>query len=59
MGQFRNGDFYPSAEGLAMAEIEDVVIKAETPAKVSRKKADKDPVDPIDPVADDQLSIEL
>jgi hypothetical protein len=38
MGQFRNGEFYPSAEGLAMAEIDDAVIKTET-TKTTRKKA--------------------
>lgn len=38
MGQFRNGEFYPSLDGLAMAEIDDAVIKTET-VKTSRKKA--------------------
>jgi hypothetical protein len=38
MGQFRNGEFYPSIDGLAMAEIDDAVIKTET-VKTSRKKA--------------------
>lgn len=38
MGQFRNGEFYPSIDGLAMAEIDDAVIKTET-VKSSRKKA--------------------
>lgn len=38
MGQFRNGEFYPSIDGLAMAEIDDAVIKTET-AKTTRKKA--------------------
>jgi hypothetical protein len=59
LGQFRNGDFYPSAEGLALAEIDDVVIKSETPpapTKAARKRADKDLADPA---GDAQLSIEL
>ena len=38
-GNFRNGDFFPTAEGLALAEIDDVVIKSETPKK-SKKKAE-------------------
>lgn len=38
MGQFRNGEFYPSIDGLAMAEIDDAVIKTET-TKTTRKKA--------------------
>jgi hypothetical protein len=45
MGQFRNGEFYPSIDGLAMAEIDDAVIKTET-VKSTKKKA-------AEPVADE------
>jgi hypothetical protein len=38
MGQFRNGEFYPSIDGLAMAEVDDAVIKTET-VKSTKKKA--------------------
>ena len=43
MGQFRNGEFYPSIDGLAMAEIDDAVIKTET-AKTSKKAKAAEPV---------------
>lgn len=46
MGQFRNGEFYPSLDGLAMAEIDDAVIKTET-VKTSRKKVAEPAADEI------------
>lgn len=33
LGNFRNGVFIPTEDGLKAAEIDDVVIKSETPAK--------------------------
>jgi hypothetical protein len=52
MGQFRNGEFYPSIDGLAMAEIDDAVIKTET-VKTTRKKA-------VEPVAvADEITIDV
>ena len=50
-GNFRNGDFFPTAEGLAMAEIDDVVIKSETPKK-GKKKAEAVEVAEADPTED-------
>lgn len=40
MGQFRNGEFYPTIDGLAMAEIEEAVIKTETLKPSKKAKAE-------------------
>jgi len=51
MGQFRNGEFYPSLDGLAMSEVEDAVIKTET-AKPSKKAKAAEP-------ASEEITIEV
>lgn len=51
MGQFRNGDFYATEEGLLELEVEDVV------AKPKRKKADAAPETPEAPA--DDVTIEV
>ena len=48
MGQFRNGEFTPTAEGLAASDIEEAVVK---PVRTKRTKVEA-------PVMDDEPSID-
>lgn len=54
LGDFKNGIFNPTNDGLAMAEIDDVVVKSETPKKAAKAKK----VEPVDDVSLDDLLAE-
>lgn len=56
LGNFRNGVFIPTDDGLRMAEIDDAVIKSETPKKTKAKKAEVVDAPTADPVADQDFS---
>lgn len=59
MGQFRNGDFFVTPEGLAELDVIDVVEVKEVakPAKASKAKKEEAPVEVVEPT--DEVTIEV